>query len=584
MSVVDQAPDPQFLTPEAPAAGPLRLKMIKPPSRGDKPARDYLVVGTVFYGVFSILFLISLLGGRPDKGMALRELFGVGAQPNFIIFILIVTGLALTIYAGWTVWADTLAIAREEADVDWVLNHEREGLMLVFADPKERLTRLRRGELTLRPGETPHVETLVDDRVRRVHQARLDGGAAHIPVEELRGIAETRTLQYGHVARFASSLLLLLAVLGTFAGVKTALPSLIDAISGAGGAGGGDANSMVGPLRAVADAFGGNALALVGAIAVGLMAQGLSVGRRHLLERLELVSAEYIYETTRAQNADPLIAAVGTLSGAAQAVREASGSFLGLESSLQGLSHSFQAGFDTLNDQLADLMRQQDEALHERTSKALEELQSRVVTLAGAVEANTRQYGGLVDRVGERAAESREAFAQMKAASETLSQALTGILQTRDASARATESIEKGIEVLVTGTSSVDARMAAVAEAVDHARPAMQEVEAAVRAAAARVEGIDARAAQHWKEAADEVKSQFESLARTQVHPAASAGGGGLSPDAVTLLRRIAAAAEASRGPSPVRIAVSCMAGVLGATAVVFVIANLPGWIAALRS
>ena len=582
MSVVDQAPDPQVLAAEAPTAGPLRLKMIEPPSRGDGPAKNYLVVGTAFYGVFSILFLISLLGGRPDKGMALRELFGLGAQPNLIIFILIVTGLILTAAAGWTVWADTRAIAREEDDVDWVLNHEREGLMLVFADPKERLTRLRRGELTLRPGETPHVETLVDDRVRRVHQARLDGGAVHIPVEELRGIAETRTLQYGHVARFASSLLLLLAVLGTFAGVKTALPSLIDAISGAGGAGGSDANSMVGPLRAVADAFGGNALALVGAIAVGLMAQGLSVGRRHLLERLELVSAEYIYETTRAQNADPLIAAVGTLSGAAQAVREASGSFLGLESSLQGLSQSFQAGFDTLNDQLADLMRQQDEALHERTSRALEELQSRVVALAGAVEANTRQYGGLVDRVGERAAESREAFAQMKAASETLSHALTGILQTRDASARATESIEKGIEALVTGTSSVDARMAAVAEAVDHARPAMQEVEAAVRAAAARVEGIDARAAQHWKDAADDIKAQFEALARTQVQPAAA--GGGLSPDAVTLLRRIAAAAEAPRGPSPKVIAASCMAGVLGATAIVFAIANLPGWIAALRS
>ncbi len=588
MSVVDQALGPQVpATEPGEPSEPLKplpppLEMIEPPVRGDVPARWYLWGGASFYVVFAGLFVISLVSGRPDKWLEVRQLLGFGEHINLNVLLLIAGGIGLTIYAALTVRADARSIKAEEDDVDWVLEHRREGLMLVFADPKERLTRLNRGERTLREGEKPHVETLVDDRVRRVHQARLDGGATHIPVEELRGIAETRTLRYGHVARFTSSLLLLMAVLGTFAGVKTALPSLIDAISGAGGAGGADANSLVGPLRAVADAFGGNALALVGAIAVGLMAQGLSVGRRHLLERLELVSAEYIYETTRAQNADPLIAAVGTLSGAAQAVREASGSFLGLESSLQGLSHSFQAGFDTLNDQLADLMRQQDEALHERTSKALEELQSRVVTLAGAVEANTRQYGGLVDRVGERAAESREAFAKMQAASETLSQALTGILQTRDAAARATENIEKGIEALVQGTSSVDARMAAVAEAVDHARPAMQEVELAVRAAAARVEGIDARAAQHWKDAAAEVKSQFEALARTQVHPAAAVAGGGLSPDAVTLLRRIAAAAEAQRVPSPTLIAVSCMAGVLGATAIVFAIANLPGWRAAL--
>jgi hypothetical protein len=66
---------------------------------------------------------------------------------------------------------------------------------------------------------------------RRVHQAQLEGGGGHMPVEELRGIAETRTASFGREARFASSLLLLLAVLGTFAGVKTALPSLIDTIA-----------------------------------------------------------------------------------------------------------------------------------------------------------------------------------------------------------------------------------------------------------------------------------------------------------------------------------------------------------------
>jgi hypothetical protein len=137
--------------------------------------------------------------------------------------------------------------------------------------------------------------------------ASAEGGVV-IPAE-LRGIAEVRTAAYGAFARYASSLLLLLAVLGTFAGVKTALPELITAI----GSNTNDTTGLVNALSAVASAFGGNALALVGAVAVGLMAQGLSLGRRNLLERLELVSAEYLYGRTVAAEASPLQGAIVAL-------------------------------------------------------------------------------------------------------------------------------------------------------------------------------------------------------------------------------------------------------------------------------
>jgi methyl-accepting chemotaxis protein len=586
MSVVD-SPDETRALPARPSSAddgprPQRMRMIDPPPRGDGPARACLWLGIAFYAGFAFLFIWSLLSGRPDKGRALLELFGIGEEVNLIILLLIVAGIGLTLWAGVTVVRDIRLLKREEEDVEWVLKREREGLMLVFAPVEERDARFARGERSTRPGEPMHVETLVDDRVRRVHESAL-GAGTHMPVEELRGIAETRTARFGHVARFASSLLLLLAVLGTFAGVKTALPSLIDAIGAAEGAAG---TSIVGPLRAVADAFGGNALALVGAIAVGLMAQGLAVGRRNLLERLELASAEYIYENRRTHSADPLIAAVETLSATAGEVHEASMAFLGIEGSLEALGDSFRAAFASLNDQLADVMRQQDEMLHQRTSQALEELQSRVVALAGAVEANTRSYQGLVDRVGERAAESREAVRQMQAASELLAQGLQGILQLSNASGSASMRLEEGIRVLVQGTERVDQRMAAVAEAVERARPALQEVEAAVAGAADRVSGIDARAAASWKAVAEDVRREFAELARAQAAvPAPLAQSGGVSPlpaDAVGLLRRIAAAAETPRGPSPRLLALSAGAGVLGAAGVVYVIASLGGWIAAL--
>lgn len=582
---------PEQVPPAAPeggtratSPGSQQIGMIGVPTRGDGPAWTYLVVGIGFYLVFNLMFISSLLGGRPDKGRALLELFGISGGVNLVILLLIVAGILLTVGAAWTVWNDVRLLKREEDDVDWVLARKREGLMLVFARAGDREARFARGERTIRPGESAHVETLVDDRVRRVHQAQLEGGGAHMPVEELRGIAETRTASFGHVARFASSLLLLLAVLGTFAGVKTALPSLIDAIGATEGAAAG-AGSIVDPLRAVADAFGGNALALVGAIAVGLMAQGLSVGRRHLLERLELASAEYIYDRRRTSSADPLLAAVETLNDTARSVHEAGTAFLGIEDSLAGLSESFRTSFGSLNDKLADVMTQQDEQLHRRTSQALEELQSRVVALAGVVDANTRAYQGLVDRVGERSAESREAVQQMQAASQHLALGLQEILRLGKVSADASQGLEKGIAAMLQGTAQVDQRMAAVADAVERTRPALEEVGTAVSSAAERVSSIDARAAASWKAVAEDVRREFAELAKSQaVAPVVHSGGGGspLPADAVGLLRRIATAAEAQRGPSPRLMAASAGVGVLGAAGVVYVLTQLGGWLAAL--
>jgi hypothetical protein len=555
------------------------MGMIGLPERGDGPARAYLAAGAAFYGVFTLMFIGSLMSSRPDKGRALLELFGISDHVNGIILVLIVSGIALTVYAAWTVWRDAALLRREEDDVDWVLDRRREGLMLVFAPAGEREARFARGERTIRPGESAHVETLVDDRVRRVHQSRTEGGATHMPVEELRGIAETRTASYGHVARFVSSLLLLLAVLGTFAGVKTALPSLIEAVGAADGA---TQGSIVGPLRNVADAFGGNALALVGAIAVGLMAQGLSVGRRNLLERLELASAEYIYDNRRTHNADPLLAAVETLSLTAGEVHNASTAFLGIEGSLEALSESFRTAFGSLNDTLSEVMAAQDEQLHRRTAQALGSLEGKVASLADAVRGNTASYQGLVDRIGERTAESREAVQQMQAASASLDRALQGVVTLGASSAAASDTLRTGIDTLVDGTRRVEERMAAVAEAVERTRPALQEVESAVAGAADRVAGIDARAAASWKTVADEVRAQFAELARGQSPvqaPGQTGRGGALPADELGLLRRIAAAAEKPRGPSFRDVALAAMAGVVGGAGVVSAVVVLGGWL-----
>ncbi len=567
------SPDDEAPPPAAPAApGILRLKMIAPPVAGDVPARGWFAFGIAFYLLLSGLLLGSLLvTSRQGIGRGLLQMVGLGGEHwNLALFVLVVGGVALTVYAAFTVRVDIATLAREEIDIEWVLKTESNGVALVFLDPTERQKRYARGEYSLPADVRVEVETLLDDRVRRVFEATQAAGATHVPVDELRGIAEKRTARLGGFARFASSLLLLLAVLGTFAGVKTALPSLIDAIGAAGGTGGADVSTgLVAPLRAVADAFGGNALALVGAIAVGLMAQGLAAGRRNLLERLELVSAEYIYDRRRSGSADPLRVAVEALAETAGEVRDATQSLSGIEGELQGMGDAFREAFDALNQRLTDIVSQQDDLLHQRTSETLEQLGRQVVALAGAVDANTRCYTGIVDRVGERAAESREALQRMEQANLALGRALEGIAHLGDASGRASEALHQRLNGLEQGTIHLMQRMESIGSGVERARPALEQVEATLRAAGDRQAAIDERAAKAWAEAAEQVRQKLSALPAVQP---GGGGSGGLGGDAVGLLRRIASGVEAAQPPSPVMLATLPLLGTLGAIAIVYVL------------
>lgn len=577
-------------TPPPPVPAPLRLKMIQPPVRGDVPARRWLVFGVAFYGIFAVLLLGTLLQSSTQGPLrGLLQMIGLGAEHwNLPLLALVIGGIALTGRATLMVWSDIATLRREEEDIQWVLETESNGVALVFLDPPERRKRYAAGEYSLPRDVRVEVETLLDDRVRRVFEAAQASGATHVPVDELRGIAEKRTARLGGFARFASSLLLLLAVLGTFAGVKTALPSLIAAISATGGPtvspdssyrpsssttpserqGPVDpSRSLVGPLLDVADAFGGNALALVGAIAVGLMAQGLAAGRRNLLERLELVSAEYIYDRKRSGSADPLRVAVETLADTAGEVRDATQSLSGIEGELQGLSEAFREAFDSLNERLTDIVVQQDNLLHQRTSESLDQLGRHVATLATTVDANTRCYAGIADRVGERSAEAREALERMEQANRALGHALEGINRLGDTSGQAAVAVEERLKAIGAGTTQVMERMGEVAAGVELARPALAQVEASLRTATERIAGIDERASKAWAAAAEQIQQRLEKLVSSQ---GTSVAAGAMSPDAVSLLRRIATAAEAQRPPSPVMLATLPLLGTLGALAIVY--------------
>ena len=588
-------------SPSPPPVPPRTLGRLKLPLRGDVSAGLYATMGIAFYIAAGAALVGALLTrGKRSPVTELLDLLGLGVEKNLTLFGLIVLGVAIVARAWWSVVQDRRELAREEDDVEWVNQHGREGLGLVFAPTGKRAVLYRQNVREYTAESGGNVETLMDDRVRRLMEKASDPYVRVSP-DELRGIAETRTARYGALARYSSSLLLLLAVLGTFAGVKTALPGLIDAVqsTGAGTPGAGD---IATPLRAVAGAFGGNALALVGAIAVGLMAQGLSIGRRSLLERLELVSTEFLYGGLQGGSVDPLAEAVRELGTTARSVRDAGTAIAGVEDGMAALGEAFRDAFDRLNERLVEVAERQDEALHQRTSQDLRDLQRRVVDLAAVVEQNTRGYQGIIDTVDERARESRAAIDLVRQSAASLQQALQSVAAFQASSQRTAEGVQhtlqglqagvqQALDALLAGSAHAAERMEAVAASVERAQPAIGTVEELLRSVSDRVATIDQRASAAWSTAAQEVNAQLGDMVRELRANGRAAGEGssvavaaspGRDPEVATLLRRVAAAVEGERGPSPRTLALAQGAGTLAALALgygVFLLLRTLGWL-----
>lgn len=502
----------EAMLPAEPGRAAPGMKMIDPPGRGDVRAHLWVWAGCAVYALLAIVFIGTQMN-REHPVASFFALFGLGHPRNYSVLVLVGGGIALTLVAIRSVFRDLELIRKEEDDVQWVLDKGPEGgAALVLASETDREALFNARMFSIPTGDMARVETMIDDRVRRAYLARQDSRGAGVPVEELRIIAERRTSRFGAFARYASSLLLLLAVLGTFAGVKTALPGLIEAVTVAGAGSTDAAASIAEPLQAVADAFGGNALALIGAISLGLMAHGLGTGRRHLLERLELASAEYVYGSDRSHVADPLQAAVAALQQTAEEIHRSSGAFLGIEGGLESLRAEFKASFGSLDERLSEILHHQESGLYQRTSEALESLQARMSTLAEAVQANTRLYHGFVDRVGDRAEESRHAIAEMKKTSESLSRALESVARLGEVSGRSGDSIERSTQLLVEGTRQVAQQVEALRGSMESVHPAFAQVDASLQASVTRVEQVDDRAAAMWARTGDQIQRQLQGI------------------------------------------------------------------------
>lgn len=584
LSNVTPAGLPPRRSPELPALVPppprQSLRMLGLPKAGHLIAFQWWVGGVISYLLLSGVMVLTLAQSSGNLRLTLLELLGVGDSPNLTLTVLVGGGLLITIYSALRSFRDIRLIRAEEADIDWVNRHGRKGLPLVFVDVKVREALLRRGQLEI-PDEHTSVETLIDDRVRRVHFALSGDGNGRVSPIELQGIAEKRTLRYGSAARYCSSLLLLLAVLGTFAGVKTALPALINALTKNAT----DTTALVAPLTAVAGAFGGNALALVGAIALGLIAQGFGTARRHLLERLDIVSAEHIYRSDLQTEVDPLQAAIVALRDTAREMREATGTMSGIDSGLQGLDRAFRSSFETLSDRLTDLTAQHESALHNRTHADLEALRVQVSQLAQVTDANARVYAGLAESVGARSSESRKAIELMTASGDQLRGAMESFVRIADQATTSAERMETAGERVAEqserATTQIGASSQAVSLAVVQLQPALDQMGTAVEKVARIASDSDKRVTEMLAGLGERVTTLAQTIAvveQTQLKQREAerviAGRGAEdsgNADVLSVLRRIAANIERPASHTPmIAMAVGPVIALLGGAALVY--------------
>jgi hypothetical protein len=417
--------------------------------RGDAVARRWWRFGFLAY---LLLGAMVVGGGAAAAGIAgLKQFVGLSAgQWNPTIAALVLISLALTLAVLHTARKDIAFLEREERDIEWVLRNPGQNMLLVLIPETARAAVAKTNGLPA-PADwrTP---TLLSERIRRVYEANARADGTRPSHEQFRFIAESRVGGYGQHTRYAAGLLLLLTVLGTFSGVKAALPALINAASTVGT---GVTSRIDIPLNAVAEAFGSNSLALVGAIALGLVAQGFVAGRAAFLKRLEIVSDLHIYGGMSASAVQPLEAATRSLEAAALRLADSQGAFEEIANAIHRLEAATNASTGSLQGALADLGSRADAEFFRHSERLFESVEHRIGRIEEVLAVGVEVYQSVIADVNRRTVETHTAVAALTAVSTRVGSALDRSIEVTNTVADAASAIQQSKDALGLGVTTL---------------------------------------------------------------------------------------------------------------------------------
>jgi len=269
-------------------------------------------------------------------------------------------------------------------------------------------------------------DTLLTERAQRVVEfVDRNGGAAEGLRATLRTRAAGKAASVGAVSRFIGSLLLLLAVIGTFAGMKTALPALSEAVRFPGSPAASPPTTATGEaidranirdaLSGVADAFGANFLALIGAFSLAVMSFGATVDRRKLLVDLDRVMDEDLFSViTTGTDANAFELLLGNLREGIHEIATVGEGLGDLRGAIANFQSTLGHAIESLETSLTGQFQQRLLSVHSDMARKVESVVVDVATISGAMAATSVAYEGLVQEIKQRENELKTSAADIK--------------------------------------------------------------------------------------------------------------------------------------------------------------------------
>ena len=349
-------------------------------------------------------------------------------------------------------------------------------------------------------------DTLLTERAQKVIElADRGGGAAEGLRASLRTRAAGKASSIGAVSRFIGSLLLLLAVIGTFAGMKTALPALSEAVRFPESTAASPPTSPTGEgivranirdaLSGVADAFGANFLALIGAFSLAVMSFGATVDRRRLLVDLDRVLDDDLFSVIASgTDAKAFELLLGNLREGIHEIATVGEGLGDLRGAIANFQSTLGHAIESLETSLTGQFQQRLLSVHSDMAKKVESVVVDVAKISGAMAATSVAYEGLVQEIKQRENELTtsasdikvEAINLMKRTAETagrfdraataVSEANAALVKNLDALQTQAVVVEHGLAAAHSIATSASNLSASAVQAVDQVGGATAEL------------------------------------------------------------------------------------------------------------
>ncbi len=272
------------------------------------------------------------------------------------------------------------------------------GLLFAFADLRRLwyesrdLGRLERGGGVTWDEEGFEPSTVSAGRYVRFQKAK----ARDLPIGDWfaweQDRAEAQVDPIGSTTQMLATVLLVLAVIGTFAGMRSALPVLVQQLALIGDAAGSPDLRLA--LTPVAEAFGANLVALLGSVSLGVIAFGAARSRDDLLLEIEAVSDDRLYiGIDLPTTTEDLRRAVESMSQTATVVADTRGSIDRLSGEIQRFNTDLRDAITKLRTSFQSTLQTE---LPRQMERSVQQISEEVRLVTSALSQTAVAYEGLV--------------------------------------------------------------------------------------------------------------------------------------------------------------------------------------------